>query len=127
MIFLNITRITDIYKHFVNLYNLIIEKCKELGVNVVLSTVWADGGNGGDALACQRGQAALKDIMQIKKVQLDILWGNVDIAALAVHGNAVHPDKAVAKSYHDDFVNAVQNKVNSDLEEEAWCELLARG
>ena len=30
---------------------LIIAKCKELGVNVVLSTVWADGGAGGVALA----------------------------------------------------------------------------
>ena len=30
---------------------LVIEKCKALGVNVVLSTVWADGGNGGMALA----------------------------------------------------------------------------
>ena len=32
---------------------------------------------------------------------------DMDISALAVHGNAVHPDKAGAKSYHDDFVNAV--------------------
>lgn len=30
---------------------LVISKCKELGVNVVLSTVWADGGNGGIELA----------------------------------------------------------------------------
>ena len=30
---------------------LIINKCKELGVNVVLSTVWADGGKGGEELA----------------------------------------------------------------------------
>ena len=30
---------------------LVIEKCKELGVNVVLSTVWADGGKGGEELA----------------------------------------------------------------------------
>ena len=29
----------------------IIEKCKALGVNVVLSTVWAEGGRGGEALA----------------------------------------------------------------------------
>ncbi len=29
----------------------IMEKCAELGVNVVLSTVWADGGRGGEALA----------------------------------------------------------------------------
>ena len=31
--------------------NFIIEKCKTLGVNVVLSTVWAEGGRGGEALA----------------------------------------------------------------------------
>ena len=31
--------------------DLVIEKCKELGVNVRLSTVWADGGNGGVELA----------------------------------------------------------------------------
>ena len=29
----------------------IIRRCKELGVNVVLSTVWAEGGKGGEALA----------------------------------------------------------------------------
>ena len=31
--------------------NFIIDKCKALGVNVVLSTVWAEGGKGGEALA----------------------------------------------------------------------------
>ena len=31
--------------------DFIIKKCKELGVNVVLSTVWAKGGKGGEALA----------------------------------------------------------------------------
>ena len=31
--------------------NLIIEKCKELGVNVILSNVWAEGGKGGEELA----------------------------------------------------------------------------
>ena len=30
---------------------LIIDECKKLGVNVVLSTVWAEGGKGGEALA----------------------------------------------------------------------------
>ncbi len=34
-----------------NEIELVIKKCKELGVNVVLSTVWADGGNGGIELA----------------------------------------------------------------------------
>ena len=31
--------------------DFIIQKCKELGVNTVLSTVWADGGRGGEELA----------------------------------------------------------------------------
>lgn len=31
--------------------DFIIEKCRQLGVNTVLSTVWADGGKGGEALA----------------------------------------------------------------------------
>lgn len=30
---------------------LVMEKCREMGVNVVLSTVWADGGSGGADLA----------------------------------------------------------------------------
>ncbi len=41
---------------------LIIRKCRELGVNVVLSTVWAEGGKGGEELArevvrlCEEGE-----------------------------------------------------------------------
>ncbi len=31
--------------------SLVIERCKELGVNVCLSTVWAEGGKGGEELA----------------------------------------------------------------------------
>ncbi len=34
-----------------NEIKFIIDKCQELGVNTVLSTVWADGGKGGEALA----------------------------------------------------------------------------
>lgn len=34
-----------------NEIDFIIRKCKELGVNTVLSTVWADGGKGGEELA----------------------------------------------------------------------------
>lgn len=42
--------------------DFIIAKCKEFGVNTVLSTVWADGGKGGEALAkevvrlCEQGK-----------------------------------------------------------------------
>lgn len=34
-----------------NEINFIIEKCRKLGVNTVLSTVWAEGGKGGETLA----------------------------------------------------------------------------
>ena len=34
-----------------NEIDFIIKKCRQLGVNTVLSTVWADGGKGGEALA----------------------------------------------------------------------------
>ena len=33
--------------------DFIIKKCRELGVNTVLSTVWADGGKGGEELASE--------------------------------------------------------------------------
>ncbi len=32
---------------------------------------------------------------------------DMEIAAFAVHGNPVHPNKSVAESFHNDFVNAV--------------------
>ncbi|MGI6174490.1 MAG: sugar phosphate isomerase/epimerase family protein [Christensenellales bacterium] len=32
---------------------------------------------------------------------------NLEIAALSTHGNAVHPDPAIAKQFHEDFENAV--------------------
>ncbi len=40
---------------------LVIEKCKELGVNVVLSTVWAEGGKGGEYLAKEVVQLCEKE------------------------------------------------------------------
>ena len=59
----HLSNITDVYKLpcvvAVNKFptdtdaevNLVIEKCKELGVNVVLSDVWAKGGEGGTDMA----------------------------------------------------------------------------
>ena len=32
---------------------------------------------------------------------------NMKISALSCHGNPVHPNKEIAKGYHDDFVNAI--------------------
>ncbi len=41
--------------------NLVIEKCRQLGANVALSTVWADGGNGGIELAKEVVRLCEKD------------------------------------------------------------------
>ena len=51
-----------------NEIDFIIKKCRELGVNTVLSTVWADGGKGGEELArevvrlCEEEKADFKFI-----------------------------------------------------------------
>ena len=44
-------------------------------------------------------------IDEMKKTLAD---NGLEIAALSTHGNAVHPDKAVAKVFHDDFEAAVR-------------------
>ncbi len=43
-------------------------------------------------------------IEEIKKILAD---NNMSIAAISCHGNPVHPDKATAEMYHNDFNNAV--------------------
>ncbi len=41
---------------------------------------------------------------------------NLEIAALSTHGNAVHPNKEIARQFHEDFENAVllAEKLNVD-------------
>ena len=46
--------------------DLIIAKCKELGVNVILSTVWAEGGNGGVELA--------KEVVRLCELENDFTY-----------------------------------------------------
>lgn len=50
-------------------------------------------------------------IDEIKKIMKD---NGLTICALSTHGNAVHPNKEVAKKFHDDFENTV--KLASELE-----------
>lgn len=50
--------------------NLVIEKCKELGVNVVLSDVWAKGGDGGVDLA--------KEVVRLCETENDFTFAYSD-------------------------------------------------
>ncbi len=49
----------------------------------------------------------LGDEKKIAEFKNTIEKHGLEIAALSTHGNAVHPDPAVAKQFHDDFVDAV--------------------
>lgn len=51
--------------------------------------------------------ALLNDAARFSLFRDNINNSGLELAALSVHGNAVHPDRAVAKVFHDDFVNAV--------------------
>ena len=50
----------------------------------------------------------LADKDKLRAFQDTIAKHGLEIAALSVHGNAVHPDKAIAKAYHEDFEQAVR-------------------
>lgn len=75
----------------------IIEKCRSLGVNTILSTVWAEGGKGGEALArevvrlCEQGSDEeftfaydLNDTL-VNKITAIVrkVYGGKDVAILA--------------------------------------------
>ncbi len=70
---------------------LVIEKCKELGVNVVLSTVWADGGKGGEALA--------KEVVALCEKDNDFTFSYDDCDSLATK-----IEKVATKVYGGDGV-----------------------
>ena len=52
-------------------------------------------------------EVLLKDDKKIEEIKQILADNNMEISAISCHGNPVHPDKAVAKAYHDDFNNAV--------------------
>ena len=49
----------------------------------------------------------LKHPERIEQMKATLQKYNLEIAALSTHGNAVHPDKEVAKQFHEDFENTV--------------------
>ena len=45
---------------------------------------------------------------KIREMKEIIAKYQLEVAAVSCHGNPVHPDPAVAKSYHDDFMGAIR-------------------
>ncbi len=52
-------------------------------------------------------QALLADEAALEEFKQTIADSGLEIAALSTHGNPVHPNKEIAESFHNDFVNAV--------------------
>ncbi len=78
---------------------LIIRRCKELGVNVVLSTVWAEGGKGGEELA--------REVVRLcDEGENNFTYSYTDEMSLKDKINAV-----VTKVYGGDGVNIMPNAV----------------
>ena len=71
--------------------DLVIKKCKELGVNVVLSTVWAEGGNGGKALA--------EEVVRLCELENDFTFSYEDNDSIATK-----IEKVATKVYGGDGV-----------------------
>lgn len=49
----------------------------------------------------------LKDEKAFQELKETIDNSGLELAAMSVHGNAVHPNPEIAKQFHDDFVNCV--------------------
>ena len=81
------------------------EACKYLADSGVQAVEIGCGGFPGKAHC--NPEELLKDDKKIAEFKNTNEKHGLEIAALSTHGNAVHPDPAVAKVFHDDFVNTV--------------------
>ena len=81
------------------------EACKYLADSGVQAVEIGAGGFPGKAHC--NPEELLRDESKIAELKNTIEKHGLEIAALSTHGNAVHPDPAVAKQFHDDFVNTV--------------------
>ncbi len=79
-----------------------LAKLKSLGVEAV---ELGAGGYPGKA-HCNPAEL-LADEKKLEEFKATVAKYGMEIAALAAHGNPVHPDKKTAKEYDDDFRNAV--------------------
>ena len=81
------------------------EACKYLAEQGVQAVEIGCGGFPGKAHCDAKEFLAHPE--KITEMQETLKRYNLEVAALSTHGNAVHPDKAVAKQFHEDFENAV--------------------
>ena len=81
------------------------EACAYLASKGVQAVEIGCGGFPGDAHC--KPLELLNDETKLQAFKDTLARHHLDLAALSVHGNAVHPDKAVAEKAHTEFENAV--------------------
>ena len=81
------------------------EACKYLAAQGVQAVEIGCGGYPGKAHCDPKDFLAHPE--KIEELKATVEKYGLKIAALSTHGNPVHPDKAVAKVFHEDFENAV--------------------
>ena len=79
-----------------------LARLKSLGVEAV-----EIGAGGYPGKAHCNPAELLADGAKLDEFKATIDKYGLEVAALACHGNPVHPDKAIAKMYDEDFKNAV--------------------
>ena len=78
---------------------------KDLGVQAVEL-----GAGGYPGTAHVNAEEFLKDDEKIKQLQDTVEKYDIEIAALSVHGNPIHPQKDIADKFHKDFENTVKKE-----------------
>jgi sugar phosphate isomerase/epimerase len=53
-------------------------------------------------------EVLLNDVKKLEEFKQAFVEAGVEISALSVHGNALHPNPKIAKEFHDDWRNAVR-------------------
>ena len=81
------------------------EACAFLAKQGVQAVEIGTGGYPGNAHCDPK--ALLKDPAKRAEFEATVKRHGLEIAALSVHGNAVHPDPKVAKAFHEDFEDTV--------------------
>ncbi|MCI8332460.1 MAG: sugar phosphate isomerase/epimerase [Clostridiales bacterium] len=79
-----------------------LAKVKAMGVEAV-----EIGAGGYPGKAHCDPKELLADPKKFEEFKTTIDESGIEVAALACHGNPIHPDKEIAKTFHDDFINAI--------------------
>ena len=91
----------------INLYgNKTLDETLKIMAEQGVTTVEVGAGGYPGKAHCNPAEL-LADEAKLEKFKNTFKKYNISICALACHGNPLHPDKATAKMYHDDFINAI--------------------